>query len=275
MKQTLILFMTIAVLLSACSGTQSQELHSIDEISASGPPLVTDITSVDAVLVFESNIPLACSVVYGETAEYGLIATDQDMAGGAHSDHHPLLTGLDPDTEYHFRVQGTAADGTLYMSEDFTFRTPPANETGELNLASLEEGARIVAVSSNFGGAADGEPWGAISAIDGNRGTAWSSDGDGNDAFIEIEFMQRAEIAAIEVWSRSMSDGTAQILAFSLTTDDGEVYFPFELSTAEDSVRFDVELESPTQRLRLDVVDSTGGNTGLVEFAAYGTYVGD
>lgn len=273
MKRTLFVSLGFGLLLVGCAGAQSQELNSIDEISAAGPPLITDITPFDGVLVFESTIPLACSVIYGETTEYGQIATDQDMAGGAHSDHHPLLGGLDPDTEYHFRVQGTAADGTLYMSEDFTFRTPPIDESGELNLASLEEGARVVAVSSNFGGASDGEPWGALSAIDGNRGTAWSSDGDGNEAFIEIEFFERAELTEVEVWSRSMSNGTAQILAFTLTTDMGEVVGPFALPTAEDSYRFDVPLTA--LRLRLDVVDSTGGNTGLVEFAAYGKYLGD
>jgi hypothetical protein len=195
------------------------------------------------------------------------------MGGGAHFDHHPLLGGLEPDTEYHYRVQGTAADGTFYMSEDFTFRTPAEGEVGELNLASLEAGARVVNVSSNFGGVTDGEPWGALSAIDSNRATAWSSDGDGNDAFIEIEFAGRVKLNSVEIWSRSMSDGTAQILAFTLTGDDGEVLGPFELPSTEDSYQFEVSLG--TLRLRLDVVDSTGGNTGLVEFGAYGEYVGD
>jgi len=31
----------------------------------------------------------------------------------------------------------------------------------------------------------------------------------------------------------------------------------------------------PAHSLRLDVVDSSGGNTGLVEFAAYGTPLAD
>jgi len=245
------------------------EIRSIEEITVGAPPQIVDITDADAVLIFESRIPLACSVVYGKGTDYGQISVDQDMDGGAHSDHHPLLLGLEPDTEVHYRVQGTAADGTLYVGQDRTFRTLPAEEKSEVNLASLETGARVVAVSSNFGGAANDKTWGADSAIDGQRGTAWSSSGDGNDAFIEIELAQPARLQAIEVWTRTMSNGTAQIFAFTVTTDNGEVFGPFTLEDAAQAYRF--KLETVARSLRLDVVDSSGGNTGLIEFAAFGT----
>jgi hypothetical protein len=267
-----IVILLIPLLVSAC-GAQSSEIQSIEAITASGPPEIVDITDAHATLLFESDIPLACSVVYGETTEYGLIAVDSDMAGGAHSDHHPLMTGLKPDAEYHFRVQGTAADGTLYMSEDMTFRTPPADESAGLNLAALEQGARIIAVSSNFAGAGNDERWGANSAIDGNPGTEWSSNGDGDGAFIEIKLAERANVQAIEVWTRAMTDGTAEIFAFTLTTDSGEILGPFELNDSNQSYPFEMSVVAET--LRLDVVESSGGNTGLVEFAVYGEPVGD
>ncbi len=247
----------------------SYDIRPLEEVSANGPPQITDLTANDAILRFESSIPLACSVVYGKTTDYGLVSVDLDMAGGAHMDHGPLLTGLEPDTIYHFRLQGTAPDGTLYISEDMTFRTSEEVTDVEVNLASLEAGARVLDVSSNFGGAGNDETWGANSSIDSNRGSAWSSNGDGNDAYIEIELAQQTNLSAIEVWTRSMSNGTAQIFSFTLTTDAGLVLGPFSLEDAEQSYRFDVE--AVAHSIRLDVIDSSGGNTGLVEFAVFGT----
>lgn len=248
------------------------EVRSIEEVSVGGPPRVVDISDTDAVLVFESSIPLACSVVYGKTSAYGQISVDQDMGAGAHTEHSPLLLGLEPDTEYHYRVQGTAADGTLYVGEDAMFRTLPGEKRAEVNVAALAAGARVVAVSSNFSGAANDEAWGANSAIDGNRGTVWSSDGDGDDAFIEIELAGPARLRVVEVWTRSMSDGSVQIFAFTLTAD-GELLGPFTLEDANQAYEFEVDVLAET--LRLDVVDSSGGNTGLIELSAYGRPVED
>lgn len=258
------LFLLLA--LAACS--PEADVRPISQVTADQEPEITNIGPQDATLLFESSIPLACSVVYGKTTDYGMISTDTDMAGGAHSNHSPLLSGLEPDTTYHFRVQGAAADGTLYRSEDMTFRTPPQSESTEVNYASLDQGAAIVDVSSNFGGAPDDERWGANGAIDGNRGSAWSSDGDGNDAFIEIELAQPIQLEAVEVWSRSMDDGTARVHSFTLTTDRGETLGPFQLDDPDVSQRF--EVDAPAERLRFEVVESSGGNVGLVEFAAYG-----
>lgn len=278
-KVALTLILLVATtLLVACSASDSStsagetdiyDIRSLEEVSASGSPQITDLTANDAILRFESSIPLACSVVYGKTTDYGLVSVDLDMAGGAHSDHGPLLNGLEPDTIYHFRLQGTAPDGTLYISEDMTFRTLEKARATEINLASLEAGARVLDVSSNFGGAGNDEQWGANSAIDGSRGSAWSSNGDGDEAYIEIELAQPANLHSIEVWTRSMSNGTAQIFSFTLTTDTGQVLGPFSLEDAERAYRFNVE--AVARSIRLDVIDSSGGNTGLVEFAVFGT----
>ncbi len=64
-----------------------------------------------------------------------------------------------------------------------------------------------------------------------------------------------------------MSNNTAQIFKFTLTTDKGEVLGPFELPDASKPYRFAIDVTAKS--LRLDVVASNGGNVGLVEFAAY------
>jgi hypothetical protein len=263
----------IAFLLVAVGGSQafSQErafpVGSIAQVADGAMPQMTEISHADAVLRFRSSIPLACSVVYGETTEFGLIAVDQDMNGGAHSDHHPLLTGLKPETTYHFRVQGVAADGRVFVGETQTFRTAAAPTNARMNLASLAAGARVAAVSSNWSNQNNDGSWGANNAIDGERGSAWSSNGDGDGAFIVVEMPKRAAIGEIEVWTRSMSDGTAQTFKFTITTDDGRTVGPFDLPDSTKAYRFDVDIEAKS--LRLDVVESSGGNTGLIEFAAY------
>ncbi len=253
------------------SSPADARIRPLEEITGDAPPRLEDITPTDAVLVFNSEIPLACAIVYGETTDYGMLTLDRDMAGGAHTDHRPLMANLKPDTVYHYRLQGSAEDGTIYMSDDMTFRTPPAPESTEINLASMEAGAKVIAVSSNYGGAANDATWGANGALDGNRSTEWSSNGDGDNAFIEIALAKKSRINAIEVWTRSMSNNTAQIFKFTVTTDGGEVLGPFELPDAGKPYRFDVDVEAST--LRLDVMASNGGNTGLVEFAAYGSPV--
>lgn len=242
-------------------------IRPIEDVFTDGPPRIADLSEQDGTLLFVSSIPLACSVVYGETTAFGQISVDQDMNGGAHTNHHPALSGLKPDTLYHYRVQGTAIDGTLYASSVMTFRTPKAAAAGPLNLASLEAGGRILNVSSNFGGGSNDASWGADSAIDGRRTTEWSSNGDGDGGFVEIALAREARLGAVEVWTRSMSNNTAQIFKFTLTTDKGEMLGPYELPDAAKPHRFDIDVTAKT--LRLDVVSSNGGNVGLVEFAAF------
>ncbi len=245
------------------------EVHPLSEIYASGPPEATNVTDHDAFLAFTSSIPVACSVVYGETTAYGAIATDTDMGGGAHSDHTPYMGGLQPDTTYQYRVQGTAADGIIYVSDVFTFTTLAEQPTDEINLASLAAGAAVLDVSSNFGGAPNDGTWGANNAIDENPATAWASNGDGDNAYLEVALSEPGSPHAVEVWTRTMSNGTAQIYTFTLTANTGQIFGPFYLPDAAQAYRFEITPTQTITSVRLDVVESSGGNTGLVEWAVY------
>jgi hypothetical protein len=53
-----------------------------------------------------------------------------------------------------------------------------------------------------------------------------------------------------------MSDGTAQTVKFTLTTDDGRTVGPFQLPDAAKPYRFSVDLDAKS--LRLVVVESSG-----------------
>jgi hypothetical protein len=264
--------MTTAMwMLAACTAgpaaAPQANVSPIAEVLASGPEFA-DIGPETATVRAETSVPLVCAIVYGETPAYGQIATDMDMAGGGHMDHHPLLTGLKPDTLYYARLQGVGPDGTLYRSEEYTFRTTPATDSGGApNLALAANGARLVGASSNFDGAADDGQWGGLSAIDGNGGTAWSSDGDGDEAWIEIELGARTHITRIGFWTRTMGS-SAEIQSFQIVTDGDETAGPFVLTGAAQTDYFETDFTA--QRLRFEAVTSSGGNTGAVEIEVYG-----
>jgi F5/8 type C domain len=241
----------------------------LEKILSDGPTF-SDVKPNSATVLIDTGVPVVCAAAYGTTTAYGQLATDSDMAGGPHENHHPLLSGLQPDTDYHVRLQGVGQDGTLYSSQDYTFRTPKgaasdARPAGT-NLALATGGAKIAGVSSNYGGG-NTSSYGANNAIDGNPSTQWSSDGDGNKAWIEIELPAKAHISNIGFWSRTMGS-SAEIRTFRVIADDGQAYGPFTLVDAGSIHYFATDFTA--QRLRFEAVDTSGGNTGAVEIEVYG-----
>ena len=211
------IFVALFLMTLVSAGCGSGELGDMAAIFES-PPEVVDVTAHSARVHAVTNIDVVCSVAYGETREYGRLATDSDMDASGHEDHGPLLTGLKPNTEYHLTFGGIGPDGTVYRYSDMTFRTKPApvgapaKPSGQ-DLALLANGARVVGTSSNFGGAGNSETWGGNQAIDGDASTQWSSDGDGNDAWIEIELAAETRVTGLGFWSRTMGS-SAEVHAF-------------------------------------------------------------
>ncbi|OQK16421.1 hypothetical protein AU255_00480 [Methyloprofundus sedimenti] len=242
-------------------------LYQLANVTEGDGPVITDITATNARLHFVSTVPLACSVMYGTSLEFGSIATDSSMNGGAITEHNPILSGLNPDSTYFYRVQGSDAQGRLYWSPVASFNTLSASAAADANLLSLNNGAYVASVSSNYGGGSNQANWGANSALDDSSATAWSSAGDGDQAFIEVALAKSTWINSVQVWSRSMADGSAKILSFNLILDNDAVLGPFELPDTQQAYTF--ALNKSTSSLRLEVVSSTGGNTGLIEFSAY------
>ncbi|WP_395156052.1 discoidin domain-containing protein [Ilumatobacter sp.] len=92
---------------------------------------------------------------------------------------------------YFFKVQGSTADGTLYTSETATFTIPEADDR-PAEPDTVEPGpnlaldATIIDVSSEFN-----DSFAAANAIDDSGISEWSSDDDGDDAFITIDLGAR------------------------------------------------------------------------------------
>ena len=188
-----------ALLLTACSdGTDdTANVQPIEAILDSDVDITVDPSGTTATLAVDTTIPVACAVIYGTDDTYGSIAVDNDMQGGAHHNHGPLLTGLQPDTEYQYVLQGSDAAGTIYRSDPLTFRTPRATDNAfGTNIAPT---GTITDVSSEFSDA-----FAATNAIDGNLATEWSTAGDGDNAYIEIDLGQPRAITAIAFRTRQM-----------------------------------------------------------------------
>ena len=250
----------VVLVIAGCSGADGADvaIEPIEPILAGEIEIDVDPSGTTADFSVATNIPVACAVVYGTDASFGSIAVDNDMQDGAHVDHGPLLTGLMPDTEYHYVLQGSDAAGTIYRSEVRTFRTPPALETGlEPNVATA---GSVIAASSEFSGT-----FAAANAIDGDLGTEWSTDGDGDDAWIEIDLGQTRQITAVAFRTRQMTDGTAITDTFTIMIDD-RFFGPF-VAGPEPTV---LDQATGGRIVRIDADDTTGGNTGATEIEIFG-----
>lgn len=167
-------------------------------------PAFEELTDTSVVLTLKTGAPAFCQVNYGTTTAYGLMRR-MSMTGPM-DDHRILLPGLEPDTLYHVRLTAVDTGARLYQSGDLTFRTKPAGQGAPVgrNAATLAAGARVVGVSSNYGHQGNAGPFGAHNAIDGDAATEWSSNGDGDRAWIEIELPDATRLVAIGFWTRTM-----------------------------------------------------------------------
>lgn len=251
----------LVLAVAACRGPATQEVAPFDEIAVSGPDIETDPSGTAAILTVETGIDAVCAVSYGQEKPGGRIATDREMDPEGHSDHRVVLSGLQPDTEYEYRLQGVGSDGRLYRSDVYRFRTPEA-VVSELGPNLAVDGS-VVEVSSEF---SDG--FRADFAVDGDIGTEWSSRGDGDDAFITLDLGSEADVSGVAFRTREMSDGSAITSSFTVTVDDGETFGPYPAGSDP------VDVEFRGQVLRFDVAESTGGNTGAVEIEVFGEPAG-
>jgi hypothetical protein len=255
----------VVLFLSGCGGPESaagdREVRAAEQVFVADPVVVPDVSGTTAVLRVTTELDMACAVVFGQDASLGGgIATDADMGGGAHTDHEAVMTGLEPDTEYFYRVQGSGSDGNLYRSELRSFRTPPADGV-DVPGENVAVGADVVDASSQFS-----DDFAAANAVDGDLATEWSSADDGDDASITIDLGRPVSVVGVALRSRSMSDGSSIVQSFTVTVDGGPTYGPFEAGTA--FVVNDVEFAG--QVLRFDAERTSGGNTGAAEIEVYG-----
>lgn len=216
-----------------------------------------------------TTVPMICAIVWGETEAFGNFNNSLAMSGTGITQHDVILPGALPGRTYFSQVQGSTADGTLYRSETGTFtidpiapeeRPPPAADSGP----NLALDATVVDVSSEFN-----DSFAADNVIDDSGTTEWSSNGDGDSAFITLDLGASHPVGGVEFLTRSMLDGSAITETYSVTVDDSESFGPFPAGTPNDPNRADVTTSGRV--FRFDVDTSSGGNVGAVEIRILGS----
>jgi hypothetical protein len=116
-----------------------------------------NITGTAATITWTTNEDADAQVEYGLTTSYGSTsALDTTLA----TTHTRNLTGLSPNTEYHYRVKSKDASGNLATSLDLTFTTP-----------AVDSQAPSVSITAPAGGTVSGSFNLTASALD-NVGVA-------------------------------------------------------------------------------------------------------
>jgi hypothetical protein len=234
----------------------------------SSAPEIAEIGTNRTKISFTGKMKVLASTALGKTKKFGrLVRLPKTRPFRTHSID---ILGLEPGIKYFTETVLIDTRGDLYRSEIRTFTTLEEKETANYgeNWARLEKGGSISGVSSNWGGDPSGT-FGAKNAIDGDPGTEWSSQGEGNEAWIEIKLPGKIEISAIGFWTRTMGD-TGQISKIRAITGTGKLLGEFQVPSADELHVYQVP-HSTADIVRFEVLESSGGNTGAREIKVFGT----
>ncbi len=118
-----------------------------EDLTIVGPPtVVADTTS--AVISWTTDREASSEVIFSPSDEYveGQYGYSQSSTAGNTMNHEVRLIGLDPFTEYHFKVKSTDTYGISGESRDFTFKTKASRpDIRNLRIVKVEENSATLA----------------------------------------------------------------------------------------------------------------------------------
>lgn len=267
--------LALSVLAASCGGDsgdgESEELLDFSLVQENEFAFEGDPTNPDrGIFRVRTTEPMICTIVWGETEDFGHFNNSLAMNGTGIIDHDVVLPGAEAGKTYYFRVQGSTADGNQYRSETGTFVIPEGesasgdDSTTEMVVHgdNLALGAAVVEMSSVFGAG-----WEAENALDDDLTTEWATAGDGDGGFIVVDLGSEQDVVGVEFITRSMLNGSATTEQFTVTVDDGETFGPFPAGNPANPGFADAVFTG--RLIRFDVETSTGGNVGAVEVRVF------
>jgi len=274
-QRTIAAVLALAVLAAACGGgsgaPESGELLDFSLVQENEFAFEGDPTNPDqGIFRGRTTEAMICTIVWGETEDFGHFNNSLAMNGTGIIDHDVVLPGAEAGKTYFFRVQGSTADGNQYRSETGTF-VIPESETAAADDAMTEMvvhgdnlalDAAVVEMSSVFGAG-----WEAENALDDDLTTEWATAGDGDGGFIVVDLGSEQAVVGVEFITRSMLNGSAITEQFTVTVDDRETFGPFPAGNPANPGF--AEAAFTGRLIRFDVATSTGGNVGAVEVRVF------
>ena len=131
------------------------------------PPVISQVTA-SGVTASEATITWLTDELADEQVEYGLTTgygSASVLNTSMSNSHTVALSGLAPDTQFHYRVRSCDASGNLSLSSDFTFRTkPPVSITAPVANQTVAGTVVVSADATNPSGIA-----GVRFKVDGNN----------------------------------------------------------------------------------------------------------
>ena len=123
------LLLTVVVLIGCGNGSPDSTSNVNDESVANFDDILVKrwtgtVKLHSTIIAVETKVGVICTWAYGLTTDYGLVTTHVDPSmAGPHTIHNVALTGLEPDSLYHYVFIAVGPSGTIYRSTDATFRT--------------------------------------------------------------------------------------------------------------------------------------------------------
>ncbi len=122
------------------------KLDKLDASSRISKVTVGTVSSTTAEINWKTYKDLCCNIHYGTTTGYGKYVSEERPT----QTHYYLLTGLEPETIYHFKVQYLDEFANSYNSYDYTFRTSSGDAPAKPSSASLIDMTELGVVSISW-----------------------------------------------------------------------------------------------------------------------------